>query len=143
MGRMVPLGTDVLGGHGDFSIDADPYWTLDTNCSIAGGVYTANDTVIRNTLKAGVLVAGTLYAVTYTITAFTGTGFRIKLGTVNCATRTATGTYYEEVYCGVALQVFLNSFANTNVTVDNLTVVPIMYAGGSRLGTSIAGNMKL
>lgn len=95
-------------------------WTLGAGWTIASGIATATGAISTALTYAGVLTNAKTYLITFTITRSAGT-ITPTFGTTAGTTRSATGTYTEEV---VANNVnFLFATSGFTGTVDNISIV--------------------
>ena len=132
---------DVLNGHGDFAIDADPYFTKGTSWTIVGGVASAVDAGVgqRSIGKSGLVVIGKTYKVRYDVVAVSGVGITVALGTTNGTTRTTTGTFVENITVAGSGAANLTIGAGATATIDNWTVEEVYNGNISVDGAYLNG----
>ncbi|WP_176074332.1 hypothetical protein [Brucella intermedia] len=126
------LGKDIIT-NGGFS--ADTSWVKGTGWTISGG--TANKAVTASQSELGqtrTLVAGFLYAITYTISNYSGSGWVRPYfgynGTIVIGTqRTANGTYTDYITAApLNGRVVFQAQATVACSLDNVVVRPVMGA---------------
>lgn len=115
--------TNVAPGGGTFSSSTG--WSLGAGWSIAGGKATCDGTEGNNYLQddPDVVVTGTLYRVTYTITDYTSGIVRSRIGGSNGILRSATGTY-TDYFLADGAGGFRFSGSSFNGSIDNLSITP-------------------
>lgn len=119
------LGADTAV-NGTFAVGTN--WTLGTGVTISGGVAVFTTSAINIGLsQAQTLTAGSIFKVTYTVTALTLGGVRPTLtgGTqVNGTTVTAVGTYtdYLTAVTGNTTFGFQGTAASNTLQIDNVTI---------------------
>ena len=111
--------------NGDFATDSD--WAKDTGWTISGGLLNCNTTISNNTRQLiSSYSTSKVYLITYTVSNYVSGGVRIDLGYNNGATRTANGTYTEQMSFvnGGAFNGYLRIFSNgaSNLKIDNVSV---------------------
>ena len=123
------VGPDLLEGHGSFSVDGDGWWTaIGAGWTIAGGVASFNAGTFNSIYKDTIITSDKYYKVTYKVSAVTGTGVRVRLGTVGYGlVRPAAGTY-TEYFKSTGSTMYLDCYAGT-CTVDNLTIQEVFTFG--------------
>lgn len=118
------LGTN---GVSNGTFDSDTVWAKGTNVTIGSGVATWTSSASGNRLSQSFsFVAGTIYKVVYTVSAFTEGGVRVLFEggtTVTGTTRTANGTYTEYLTAVTGnVSLFFRCVGTTTLSIDNVTV---------------------
>ena len=106
------------------SFDTDSDWTLDAGATISGGTLNnTTDTAVFAT-QTGVGASGTLYQVSYDVTARTSGSVSVGIGSVSGAARSTVGSYVDYIKTVSSDGVFVTSrFGSTFVgSVDNISV---------------------
>ena len=111
--------------NGDFATDS--VWAKDTGWTISGGLLNCNTTISNNTRQLiSSYSTSKVYLITYTVSNYVSGGVRIDLGYNNGATRTANGTYTEQMSFvnGGAFNGYLRIFSNgaSNLKIDNVSI---------------------
>src|SRR3972149_2802267 len=115
------VGVDAIDGHGNFSIDADPFFVIPAGWAISGGVASFSNPTAASISKGGILITGMLYSVSYTVNAITGLGVRVNLGTNVGIIRTTPGTFSETIV-SQAGSMALQGLAGATATIDNFAI---------------------
>lgn len=121
------IAADVLNGRGDFTTNADAFWTLDAGWSISGGTANVNiapgaaRSMIRN---ASILITGKTYLISFTVSSYVSGGIRFRLGTTDSDIVSANGKYEILVTANATnpVQVYGTSALGANLSIDNLIV---------------------
>ena len=111
--------------NGDFATDSD--WTKDTGWTISGGLLNCNTTTSNNTRQLiSSYSTSKVYLITYTVSNYVSGGVRIDLGYNNGTTRTANGTYTQQMSFvdSGAFNGYLRIFSNgaSNLKIDNVSL---------------------
>lgn len=121
------LGPDVVT-YGDF---ADPSkWNVAGTWSVSGGKATATAAAVGDVIgraASNLVTQNKYYAVTYTITGYTGGSVAVKLGNAIGVVRSANGTYTEFLTAGsTGLVEFSCRSAGTSLSVSNFTAKEVL-----------------
>ena len=111
--------------NGNFATDS--VWAKDTGWTISGGLLNCNTTTNNNTRQLiSSYSTSKVYLITYTVSNYVSGGVRIDLGYNNGTTRTANGTYTEQMSFvnGGAFNGYLRIFSNgaSNLKIDNVSI---------------------
>lgn len=118
----------------DGDMSASTYWTEGAGHSVTGGklVLTAaadeTETGQANGDQASAIVAGRLYRCTFTIDSISSGGVRIEIGGTVGTTRTAAGTYTEDIIATSSSDIVFAAVGVTTATIDNASVKRIVEA---------------
>jgi hypothetical protein len=106
--------------------DSDLIWTEVGTANIAGGVaHFAND--LDEVNQGSMVMNGVTYRVTFTILNYVGGGARAVVGGTLGTTRTANGTYVQDIIgtLGNGEVLGIRAVGATNLDIDNVSVYPI------------------
>lgn len=115
------IAADVLNGHGDFEIVADPFFIISAGMSITGGKGVFNSGSFGSITKL-VGIVGKTYEFTFTLDAVTGTGIRVICGATFGITRNSPGTYTERIVSTTNTTLGITGIGGSSGTFDNLTI---------------------
>ncbi len=123
--KLLTSEQDNIVTNGDFATDSD--WTKDTGWTISGGLLNCNTTTSNNTRQLiSSYSTSKVYLITYTVSNYVSGGVRIDLGYNNGTTRTANGTYTQQMSFvdSGAFNGYLRIFSNgaSNLKIDNVSV---------------------
>jgi len=133
------IAADLLNGHGDFAIDADPFFSIGAGWTIAGGVATFNSAVSSNLTKSLVAVVGKTYEHSISCTITSGK-FRVVCGATFSNYIEVSGTYNVQLLQTTGLAVNVVPFENSNFTIDNWTVREVFPGRFTNNGCLLIGN---
>jgi len=111
--------------NGDFATDG--VWAKDTGWTISGGLLNCNTTTSNNTRQLiSSYSTSKVYLITYTVSNYVSGGVYINLGYNSGITRSANGTYTEQLSFrdGGAFNGYLRIFSNgaSNLKIDNVSL---------------------
>ena len=126
----IPIGgnhlvpADLLNGHGDFTIDVDPFFTsIDAGWTVNGGVAKFNSGAAANIYKSAIAIVGKAYEHSITISAVTGGGVKFLYSTATLSVAMTTpGTYKIILIQATDKLIGIQGVAGATATVDNWTV---------------------
>jgi len=118
------IATDVLNGHGDFQIDADPFFTnISGAWTIAGGKASFSNALFQDLSVAARFVVGKTYEFIWNVDSVTGAGMRILCGTTAGTIVTSTGVGIQQTMtCAGNGSISIRGLGGATCTIDNLTI---------------------
>lgn len=117
------IATDVLNGHGDMQIDADPFFSYGGGWSVSGGVAVrVPNAATTNLSKTLVIVPGKPYQVSYTVLNYVAGTVQPTVGTTTGTVRSANGSYSEIIIAGAGTGTLLQANPAGSFQVDNWTI---------------------
>lgn len=124
-GGMIPLVGTELVINGGFGVDSD--WSKGTGWAISSGVATKSAGAAANLAETITFVAGAVYKVVWTITAWTAGRFRPRIivtTNVDGTLQQATGTFVEDLRAAAGNTTFVIQAvdATSDGSIDNVSL---------------------